>query len=131
MTVHVRLRVGPEEYALPVGNVVEVVELGELTTVPGAPPSVLGIRNLRGQILPVFDLAALFGIDGSTPERVVVAEDRGRRLGLAVDAVTDVAILAEPAEQTESDFLRGAALVDGALVGIVHVPRLVDELERA
>jgi len=130
VSVHVRLRLGVEEYALPVEHVLEVVELGELAAVPGAPPATLGIRNLRGQILPVFDLAALFRIEGGgAPRRVVVAEDGGRRVGLAVDGVTDVSDLPEPVEETESEFLRGAALVEEALVGVVDVPRLLDALE--
>jgi purine-binding chemotaxis protein CheW len=130
VSVHVRLRVGAEEYALPVEHVLEVVEVGELAAVPGASPSVLGIRNLRGQVLPVFDLAALFRIQGGgVPGRVLVAEDGGRRVGLAVDGVTDVGELPEPGEETESAFLLGAALVDEALVGVIDFPRLLDGLE--
>ena len=57
MSDHVRLRVGSELYAIPIENVLEVAELGELSAVPGAEPVVLGVRNLHGQVLPVFDLA--------------------------------------------------------------------------
>ena len=56
MGVHLRLRVGGERYALPIENVLEVTPLGELSGVPGAGGAVLGVRNLRGQVLPVFDL---------------------------------------------------------------------------
>jgi chemotaxis signal transduction protein len=130
VSVHVRLRLGAEEYALPVEHVLEVVDLGELAAVPGAPATVLGIRNLRGQILPVYDLAALFRVEGGpAPARVVVAEDGDRRVGLAVDGVTDVSDLPEPGEEAQSEFLRGATLVDEGLVGVVDVPRLLDALE--
>ena len=61
MSIHVRFRVGDESFALPVGQVLEVAELGSLAPVPGAPPSVLGVRNLRGQVLPVIDLAGVLG----------------------------------------------------------------------
>ena len=57
IAVHVRLRVGRERYALPIENVLEVAELGSLSALPGAGAAVLGVRNLRGQVLPVFDLA--------------------------------------------------------------------------
>jgi purine-binding chemotaxis protein CheW len=130
MTVHVRLRVGAEEYALPVEHVLEVVDVGSLAAVPGAPRAALGVRNLRGQILPVFDLAALLRIDGGDRRsRIVVAEERGRRVGLAVDDVSDVADLPEPAEETESAFLRGAVLIGEALVGVLDPRRLLDLLE--
>ena len=59
--VHVRLRVGGESYAFGVEHVLEVAELGEIAPVPGAPAGVLGVRNLRGQVLPVFELASVFG----------------------------------------------------------------------
>lgn len=127
MTVHVRVRVGGESYALPVENVLEVAELGEIAPVPGAAPSVLGVRNLRGQVLPVFDLARIFGIPREgTSARLLVAEDGPRRAGFAIDEVTDVGDLPDPDEEGESPFLRGAALVGDALVGVVDVPRLFD-----
>jgi purine-binding chemotaxis protein CheW len=130
VSVHVRLRVGGELYALPVENVVEVAELGAVSEVPGAPPAVLGVRNLRGRILPVVDFAALLGVPRTdVAPRVVIAEDDGRRACLAIDEVTQVGELPEPSEEAESELLRGAALDGGDLVGIVDVRRLFDTLE--
>jgi purine-binding chemotaxis protein CheW len=131
VSVHVRMRVGTEMYAMPVENVLEVAELGDLAVVPGARPEALGVRNLRGQILPVFDLAALFGVRRTdVPQRLLVAESDGRRAGFAIDEVSDVGELPEPAEETESDLLLGAALAGEDLVGVVDVRRLFAALER-
>jgi chemotaxis signal transduction protein len=131
VTVHVRMRIGTEMYAIPVENVLEVAELGDLAVVPGARPEALGVRNLRGQILPVFDLAALFGVQRpDVPQRLLVAESGGRRAGFAIDEVSDVGELPEPAEETESDLLVGAALAGDDLVGVVDVKRLFAALER-
>jgi purine-binding chemotaxis protein CheW len=130
MTIHVRLRIGREAYALPVEHVLEVAELGELAQLPGSPPEILGVRNLRGQILPVVDLAALLGITREgAPTRMLVAEQGGRRAGFAIDEVSDVGDLAEPDEETNSEFLVGAALDGDELVGVVDVARLFDVLE--
>jgi purine-binding chemotaxis protein CheW len=128
-SVHVRLRVGRERYAVPIENVLEVAELGRLSTVPGAAAAVLGVRNLRGQVLPVFDLARVLAIagDGSV-RRVVVAEHDGRLAGLAVDEVTEVGELEGETEQTDAEHLSGAILEDGQLVGIVDVERLFGSL---
>lgn len=127
MTVHVRVRVGLESYALPVEHVLEVADLGHLSPVPGASSSVLGVRNLRGQVLPVFDLARVFGVEREgTPHKLVVAEDGARRAGFAIDEVTDVGELPDPSGEGESTFLRGAALVGDSLVGVIDVPRLFD-----
>jgi purine-binding chemotaxis protein CheW len=121
-TLHVRVRVAGEAYALPVEDVLEIADLGDVVPVPGAPPAILGVRNLRGQILPILDLAGVLGLSAAEPaKRVVIAEDGSRRAGLAVDSVDDVAPLESPAEGAESPYLAGAGLDDGALVGYVDV----------
>jgi chemotaxis signal transduction protein len=131
--VHVRLRLGAERYAVPVEHVLEVAELGVLSAVPGAGAAVLGVRNLQGQVLPVFDLArvlAIAGDDASAPY-VVVAQHDGSLAGLAVDQVTDVDALTGAGEETQDAHLSGAVLEDGHLVGIIDVPRLFGALARA
>jgi len=129
--VHVRLRVGTETYALPIENVLEVAEFGDLTVVPGTGAGVLGVRNFHGQVLPVFDLSLILGSarDGRPP-RLVVADHSGRLAGLAVDEVTDVAPLTADPEDAESEYLTHAVLEDGVLVGVVDVDRVFAALGR-
>jgi two-component system chemotaxis response regulator CheV len=130
--VHVQVRVGSELYALPVAHVLEVGEIGTLTVAPGASRATLGVRNLRGDLLPVFDLAAVLGLPRSeAPQRMLVAERAGTRAGFAVDEVTDVDELPEADQETDSELLSSAALIDGALVGVIDVDRLFDSLEKA
>ena len=105
-----------------------MAELGDLTPVPGSPPEVLGVRNLRGQVIPVIDLATVLGLAGEEPERIVVAELGERRAGLAVDEVVDVGELPEASEQVESPYLPGAALVDGTLVGVLDVDAILSSV---
>lgn len=122
MTVRVRFRVGDENFALPVSQVLEVADLGLLAPVPGAPASVLGVRNLRGQVLPVIDLATVLGLERTSPaEKLVITEYEGWRAGLAIDEVTDVAELPGPVQENDSPLLAGSTLADGELVGIVDV----------
>ena len=130
--VHVRLRLGREHYALAVQHVLEVGELGVLSAVPGAGAAVLGVRNLQGQVLPVFDLARVLAVAGDASTRyVVVAQHEGRLAGLAVDQVTDVDGLAGAAEETEAAHLSGAVLEEGQLVGIIDAARLFGALAEA
>lgn len=127
---HVRLRVGGESYAFPVEHVLEVAELGEVTPVPGSQHAILGVRNLRGQILPIVDLATIFGIRGSgQPRCVLVAESSGQRAGFAIDDVSDIERLPDSIDETESDLLFGSALTSDELVGVVDVARLFQTLE--
>jgi purine-binding chemotaxis protein CheW len=125
MSVHVRFRVGDENFALPVGQVLEVADLGQLAPVPGAPRAVLGVRNLRGHVLPVIDLAVVLGTANASPgARLVIAEEAGRRAGLAIDQVTDVAELPGPMHEADSQFIAGSTLVDDELVGVVDLERV-------
>jgi chemotaxis signal transduction protein len=127
--VHVRVRVGGEHYALPVEHVHEVVELGELTPVPGSDSSMLGLRNLGGEILPVFDLASILEIhaDGR-PERLLVVEHGVRRAAFAVDDVLDVGELTGKPEESESPHLRASTVTGGKLVGVLDAGELLDSL---
>jgi chemotaxis signal transduction protein len=127
--LHVRVHVADEDYALPVGDVLEVGELGELTPVPGAGAWVLGVRNLRGQVLPVVDLAAVFGLTSSEPDRIVIAERAGRKLGLAVDSIAGVERLSETSQEVEARHLTRAALAGDSLVGVVDVASVLDAVE--
>jgi chemotaxis signal transduction protein len=130
--VHVQVRVGSEMYALPVAHVREIGEIGDLTVAPGASRATLGLRNLRGGLLPVFDLASALGLPrGQEPTRMVVAERGGTRAGFAVDEVTDVCELPGADQEIESELLTGAALINGSLVGVIDVDRLFDSLEIA
>jgi purine-binding chemotaxis protein CheW len=86
--------VGAASYGLPLENVQEVIGVRPVTRVFHAPAALAGIVNLRGEVLPVLDLAQLLGSDAQQPKHpdariVVVRELSGlkRRAGLRVDAL--------------------------------------------
>jgi purine-binding chemotaxis protein CheW len=125
--MYVRVRAAGEHYALPVDDVFEVLEPTALAPVPGAPREIEGICNLRGHVLPVVALSRLLGLsdETSTTERVVVTETACGSVGLSVDQVIDIGLLPEAREGAKSDFLSGAVLLDGALVGILDLERVM------
>jgi purine-binding chemotaxis protein CheW len=126
-SLFLRVGVANESYALPVDDVLEVADFSGVARVPGASPAVLGVRNLRGAVLPVVDLATVLGLPrAGTPDRLVVVDQAGRTAGLAVDSVAGVEALPEAGEQAESPHLAGAALVDGALVGVLELASVLD-----
>jgi purine-binding chemotaxis protein CheW len=130
--MNVRIDLNAEHYALSVQDVIEVVDIGDLTPVPGAPRTILGIRNLRGEALPVIDLARLLNLGpGETPQRMVVAQAGKLRAGLAVRSVLGVDEVPEPDIATDTPGLRGATLFEGDLIGHVDVPAILGGLERA
>ena len=84
--------VGGASYALPIGGVLEVAEVGPLACVPTLHPRVAGVVNHHGDALPVVDRSVLLDLDADTlpdPQHVLVICSRsdGPRLGLPVDRV--------------------------------------------
>jgi len=95
---------------------------------------VLGLRNVNGEIVPVFDLAKVLGIehDGRRSEfgqrRLLVAECNGQRAAFAVDEVIDVAPIDGAMQDSESRHLLASTVIDGAMVGVLAVDALFDSI---
>ena len=110
-----RLRGDQQHYALELLKVQEVVRPATLLPLRGAASHMLGVMNLRGQVVPVIDLGLYLGrraIESDAATRIVVLEEHGETLGLRVTAVEDVANLAD--QQIESP--------DNARVGRIANP---------
>jgi chemotaxis signal transduction protein len=129
--VHVHVRVGRERYAFPIAHVREVAELEEVTPVPGAGGAVLGVRNLRGRVLPVLDLATAIDVPrAQAASRMVVVEGQAGEAGIAVDEIVGVGSLPPPTVGVDGAALDGAAVVDGVLIAAVRVDALLEEVAR-
>jgi purine-binding chemotaxis protein CheW len=84
---------GVEDFALPLLHVREVIGVPECTKLPFTPDYIMGIMNIRGQVITVIDLRKRLGlnIQELTPESaVVVCESNGVRVGALVDSVNQV-----------------------------------------
>jgi purine-binding chemotaxis protein CheW len=95
---YVVFRLGGEGYALEVMRVQEVLDVQAMTEVPGSPKCLLGVINLRGHVVPVYDLRIPFGLQTSStgnraPGVLIVETESGTDshiTGLVVDRVSDV-----------------------------------------
>ena len=88
-------RLGQTEFAVPIDQVWRVEPLAEqhVTWVPRAPGFLEGVVNVRGQVIPVLDLKKRLGVssDQRPPRaRVLIVEMEDQRVGLIVDAVSDI-----------------------------------------
>jgi purine-binding chemotaxis protein CheW len=98
----VLLPVGADVYAVPVGWIREVVVAPPLTSLVTAPPLVVGLFNLRGQIVPLLDTAALLGLDTAGPAAfALVLQSSGGLVGLAATAIPKRAVLSSPTGPSE------------------------------
>jgi purine-binding chemotaxis protein CheW len=77
-------------YAIELVRVREVVPAPALTPLPGAPPALAGVFNLRGDVVPLFDLATLLGLpEGAPADQVAVADAGHGAAGLQVHGRPD------------------------------------------
>jgi purine-binding chemotaxis protein CheW len=131
-----------EDYGVDIGAVDGIVKMQSITMVPHTPSFVEGITNLRGEVLPVIDLRTRFGLPAGeiTKEtRIVNVEVDGVKVGMVVDAVIEVLRVAEgdveppsPLVTTvESAFITGIAKVDGRLIILLDLAKVLSAEEKA
>lgn len=87
-----RFSLGDTAFGVEARMVLEVVKVGDLTRVHDAPTGVVGIRNLRGRIVTVIDMAVHLNMGHVeiTPEtRLLIMEHHGDSYGFMVDTITD------------------------------------------
>ncbi|SOD90243.1 chemotaxis protein CheW [Caenispirillum bisanense] len=131
----VSFRLGEQTYAIDIMMVREIKVWTEATPLPNTPSFVRGVINLRGLIVPVFDLRDRFGQGRTETTRthvVVVVSVEGRTLGILVDAVSDILTVprdgirpvpdADPGH--ESAFLSGLVTVGEEMVALIAPARL-------
>lgn len=93
VTQWVTFELDDETYGISVMQVQEVLPMTEIAPVPGAPPYVMGIINLRGNVVTVIDTRMRFGLPNKEPEainRIVVIETDEHVAGILVDGVAEV-----------------------------------------
>ncbi len=107
-------KLGGAAFGIEARLVQEVVKVGDITPVHGAPPDVIGIRNLRGHVVTVVDTAThlRLGSVKSGPEtRLLIIERDGEFYGFLVDTVTDALSMEEnrivPPPSSMDPVLRG------------------------
>jgi len=126
--------VGEVAYAVPIAQVREIVNPLVVTPLPHAPPAVIGVSDHRGEVVPIVELRARFGLPRAPdPRRTkwILVDVQGRTVGLIVDSVTDVfgtggAQLQPAPELGAGDDLRGILGVttyEGRLTFVLDVTR--------
>jgi len=117
-------------------KVQEINKLMQMTKVPQAPEYVLGILNLRGQIVTIIDLGKKLGLgetDISQDPRNIIVNSAGGHVGLLVRKISDV-VSADmekreraPANMSgiQGEFFTGVFKTDDHLIGILNVDKVL------
>jgi len=139
-TQYLTFNLAGEEYAVGILKVKEIIEYGTLTRVPQTPQSVRGVINLRGNVVPVVDLAIKFGLPRSPRTNrsciVIVEVDLDGEqsvMGVIADSVSQVIdlplaeILPAPAFGTKLkvDFLLGMGKAGQKFVLVLDIDKVL------
>jgi purine-binding chemotaxis protein CheW len=123
-------------------QVQEVLRVSEIAPVPGAPPYVMGIINLRGNVVTVIDTRGRFGLQSTELDdasRIIVIESEKQVVGMLVDAVAEVVELHESeidvapnvGNEESSRYIQGVATRDSKLLILVDLNKLLTDEEWA
>ena len=136
--LHVLFKVAEADYVVAASDVLFMESYEGSTRVPGAGPCVAGIVQIRGQVVPVVDLRARFGLparDRTIDSRVVVVRHAERAVGLLVDSAREVVRIAEdgfrpPPDVTRQDgnrFIKAVAQRGSDLVLLLDISELITQ----
>lgn len=138
----VTFRLGDEKYGINVMQVQEVLRVAEIAPVPGAPSYVLGIINLRGNVVTVIDTRNRFGLMSKDPDdnsRIVIIETESHIIGILVDSVAEVVELRASDIETApnvgnedtSRYIQGVTSRDNELLILVDLNKFLSDDEKA
>lgn len=136
----VTFKLQEETYGINVMQVQEVLRYTEIAPVPGSPEYVLGIINLRGNVVTVIDTRARFGLPGgevTDSSRIVIIEAEKQVIGILVDSVAEVVYLKQsdidiaPNVGTDESarFIQGVSNREGELLILVDLNKLLSDDE--
>ncbi len=129
-----------EIFGIDVRQAREIIKVNEYTKIPQAPLYIKGIINLRGQITPIVDLHALFGMppkELTSDSRVIITEVNGETVGILVDSVLgvqrisneNIVPLPDLARKSGDDSIIGIAKRDDKLIILIDIQKLLTKPE--
>lgn len=132
----VAFKLGEEEYGINIASVESIIKMQAITVVPQAPKFVIGVTNLRGNIVPVIDLKTRLDLEATETtqdSRIVVALLRDAKIGMVVDSVSQVIDVEESqiepkpqmATSIDSSFISGVAKIDDELVILLDLEEVL------
>lgn len=138
----VTFKLAGETYGINVMQVQEVLRYSEIAPVPGAPPYVLGIINLRGNVVTVIDTRHRFGLPSgelTDNTRIVIIEADNHVVGILVDSVAEVVYLRQSEIETapnvgndeSAKFIQGVCHKNGELLILIELDKLLTDTEWA
>jgi len=142
VNIYLSFTIGKEKMAVDANKVVEILDVPDITPVPGTDKELVGVVNIRGNILPVLDTRIKFNIDLSKENQVITTvmvlevntNGEQHSVGAIVDSVTDIIeIDDENINNTVSldlpfnpEYLTGVAKVDDNFIQLMNIDKVFE-----
>jgi purine-binding chemotaxis protein CheW len=132
---YVKLEVAGQRYAIRIEEIGEIIKPQHVTAIPGSKPHILGVTNVRGNMVPIVSLRYQMGLEEAemtSSARIIVVDHRGEQVGVKVDGVSQVVQLSsvQPAEgaqaMREGFNCEAIGHTDEGLVGILSLSRILE-----
>ena len=127
--------VGEEEYAIPILSIQEIIKPIDYTRVPTTPEYVLGVFNLRGNVIPLIDLRKKFSLKSKSVDsdtRYIVLKDGDNIAGFVIDKLTEAIRIKKsqiedaPETMTKRDgYIYGIGKTNKGIITIINVQALL------
>ena len=117
-----------QRYAFPAEKIVQVVQMVAISPLPGAPPVVEGVVNVRGKVVPVFDLRGRFGLPPrpiDPGQHLIILNGSPRHAAVRVDAAEDFVSIPD-GEITPAAPLQAAGIASSATRNVAGIASTVD-----
>lgn len=135
--------IGEDRYALPVSMLTEIIISQKIFPVPTTPHHVLGVINLRGNIVPIVDIRSALALPQQfVPGQIVIIKHGHITIGVVVDNVSEVtsvpesSIMALPSDYSSpqkganrSRFLTGIIQREAGVVGLLNIQQILEEIK--
>ena len=132
----ISIAIGNDQYGIDIMSVREIKEWEDVRQLPRQPEYMRGVRDLRGVVVPIIDLRCRFGqgLTECTPTHVIViVQMEDRQIGLLADQVLDIVSFEQSEVQpvpsvgrnARTRFLSGLVTVDGAMIALIDLARLL------
>lgn len=134
----VSFNVGKEEYAINIHNIQSIIRMVELTKIPNSPEFIIGVINLRGQVIPIIELSLKLGLKNNEygkNSRFIIVEFKNTVIGFLVDNVNEVLRIPsnmldeipDIISETNKENISSVIKLDNRLILLLDIDSLISE----
>jgi len=137
---YITFQIGAEVYGLELISAKEIIKMTKITNVPNTDEYIMGVINLRGQIVPVINLREKLNLETDKTQqeknkRIVIIDFKGLLLGLLIDGVREIVrVNDEEIENVsatqkgiEQEYIKGVCELDKSLVIIISLAKILEK----